>query len=155
MRKIGVLVLVLATLSLLLPTQSLAQRGMGWEGGSGWGAHRNYNRMYNPQTVETISGEVVSLDSNGRMPMRGMFQGVHLTLKTRDGKTTFVHLGPRWYLENQNFEVKQGDTIEVTGSKIEFAGQPTIIAASVKTDQTVLNLRDANGIPAWSGWRQR
>ncbi|MEB3181892.1 MAG: hypothetical protein VKL59_23090 [Nostocaceae cyanobacterium] len=153
MRKIGLFLVVITTLSLILPTQSLAQPGMRWRGSGGWGTQTQYHRMYNPQTVETIRGEVVSLDSI--MPMRGMSQGVHLTLKTADGQTMSVHLGPRWYLENQDIDVKPGDNIEVTGSRINFAGQPTIVAASVKKGNAVLTLRDANGFPVWSGWRQR
>jgi hypothetical protein len=150
MRKIGVFVAVLTALSLILPAQSFAQPGMRGRGGGGWGAQTQYSRMYNPQTVETLSGEVVSVDTI--MPMQRMSHGVHLTLKTAK-ETISVHLGPSWYIENQDIQIKPGDKIQVKGSRISFAGKPAIIAASVKKGNEVLTLRDDKGFPAWSGWR--
>ena len=50
-----------------------------------------YQRMYNPATVETISGTVESVDKI--TPMRGMYYGIHIQLKT-DKETISVHLGP-------------------------------------------------------------
>ena len=50
-----------------------------------------YNRMYDPQTVETVSGKVISVDMI--TSMKGMSHGVRLTLKT-DKETLSIHLGP-------------------------------------------------------------
>ena len=36
--------------------------GMMWRGSGGWGPGSPYNRMYDPKTMETISGEVTSID---------------------------------------------------------------------------------------------
>lgn len=120
--------------------------------GSDGGNHRNhYNRMYNLNTIETISGEVVSMDKF--TPMGGMSQGVHLILET-DQETISVHLGPRWYIENQDIGIEPKDIIEVKGSRVNFAEQPGIIAAQVKKGEATLILRDDNGVPAWSGWRR-
>ena len=55
----------------LLSSQPLfAQRGMQWRGGGGWGPGTPYARMYDPKTVQTISGSVVSVDT--LTPMAGM-----------------------------------------------------------------------------------
>ena len=45
---------------------SLAQPrpGMMWRGSGGWGPGSQYNRMYNPDAVETIMGVVTSVDQN-------------------------------------------------------------------------------------------
>jgi hypothetical protein len=108
--------------------------------------------MYNPQTVETITGEVVSVDRV--TPIKGMSYGVHILVKT--GKETIaVHLGPGWYIENQDVEIAREDKIEVKGSRITFEDKPALIAAEVKKGDDVLTLRDANGVPVWSGWRRR
>jgi hypothetical protein len=152
MMKIKVLITVAATLSLLLPTESFAQPRMRMHGSGGWGAGQHYSRMYNPQSVETLKGEVVSV--NKITPARGMSQGVHLILKTAK-ETISVHLGPGWYIENQDIQIQPKDKIEVTGSRITFTGKPAIIATSVKKGNEILTLRDANGFPSWSGWRQR
>jgi hypothetical protein len=145
---IGILALVLAA------TAAWAQPGMGPGGGQGrgWGAGDPYNRLYNPKAVETLSGEVVSLEKFA--PGRRMSYGVHFTLKT-DKETIPVHLGPSWYVEKQAVAIAQGDKVEVIGSRVTYQGQPAIIAAEVKKDGQVLKLRDANGVPAWAGQRWR
>jgi hypothetical protein len=152
MKKIITLMAVMNLLCLTLSTEALAQGGMTWRGSGGWGAGTPYGRMYDPQTVETIGGEVVSLDTI--TPMKGMNYGVHLTLKT-DKETISVHLGPGWYVENQDVEIAPDDKIEVKGSRITFEDKPALIAAEVKKGDSVLVLRDASGFPVWSGWRRR
>jgi hypothetical protein len=149
MKNIGIFVAVLTTLGLILPGQSFAQPAM--RGSGDWGAQTQHRRMYNPQTVETISGEVVSVDQI--MPMQRMSHGVHLTVKTAK-ESISVHLGPSWYMENQDIQIKPGDKIQVKGSRINVAGQPAIIAAEVKKGNAVLKLRDDSGFPAWSGGRR-
>jgi hypothetical protein len=152
MKKIGILVTAIFILSILLVTDSFAQRGMKWKGSGGWGMGTQYGKMYNPKTVETISGEVVSVDKI--TPMKGMSYGVHLTVKTNK-ETISVHLGPEWYIESQDVKIMPKDKVEVKGSRITFGGNPAIIAAEVKKGEQVLKLRDENGFPVWSGWRRR
>jgi hypothetical protein len=142
---------VLAVLALSA-SAALAQRGIAWRGGGGWGPGTNYARLYNPQTVETVTGEVVSVDRF--TPEKGMNYGIHLVVKT-DKETISVHLGPSWYIENQDVKILPKDKIEVKGSRITYEGKPAIIAATVTMGDEVLGLRDAAGIPAWSGWRRR
>jgi hypothetical protein len=52
-------------------------------------------------------------------------------------------------------QIAAKDKIEVKGSRITFDGKPAIIAAEVKKGDDVLVLRDASGLPVWSGWRRR
>ncbi len=120
-------------------------------GMGGWGTGTKYGRMYNTQTVETVSGEVVKVEKI--KPMKGMSYGIHLFLKTEKGDIP-VHLGPAWYINNQDMEVAVGDKVEVKGSRVEFSGKPAIIAAEVKKGDETLKLRDENGFPVWAGWRR-
>ena len=125
-----------------------------WKGGrgsGGWGTGGDYQRMYNPATVETVSGEVISMDRI--TPIKGMGAGIHLQLKT-DQETISVHLGPAWYIERLDARIEKGNTIEVKGSRVSVAGKPAIIAAEVKKGDALLKLRDDSGIPAWAGWRR-
>ena len=85
--------------------------------------------------------------------MKGMGMGVHLMLKT-EAETVDVHLGPLWYLESQDADLKAGDAIEVRGSRIQIDKKPAIIAIEIKRGDDVLVLRDADGIPRWAGWRR-
>jgi hypothetical protein len=142
----------LTMLSLVTSPEVMAQKGVSWKGGGGWGAGTPYGRLYNPQTVETISGEVTSVDRI--TPMKGMHYGVHAVVKT-DKETISVHLGPGWYIENQDVKIAPKDTVEVRGSRITLEGKPALIAAEVKKGDDVLMLRDASGAPVWSGWRRR
>ena len=42
--------------------------------------------------------------------------------------------------------------MEIKGVRTTYWGKPVIIAAEVKKGDNVLVLRDANGVPVWSGW---
>jgi hypothetical protein len=150
MNKIATSILLIASMFLLVSEACFAQpEGMvRWRGSGGWGGGTAYNRMYNPQTIETIEGEVISIDRI--TPMGGMSNGVHLLV--RSGKETIsVHLGPQWYLENQDIEIKPKDKVKITGSRITFSGKPAIVASQVTKGDTILTLRDKNGFPLWSG----
>jgi hypothetical protein len=87
-------------------------------------------------------------------PIKGMSYGAHLMVRI-DKETISVHLGPGWYIDNQDVKITVGDKIEVRGSRITFEGKPALIAAEVKKGDEVLTLRGANGFPVWSGWRRR
>jgi hypothetical protein len=129
-----------------------AQRGPQWRGGGGWGPNGAYGRMYDPKTVETVTGEVVSVDTI--VPMKPMGGGVHLQLKT-DKEVLSIHVGPAWYIENQDIKLEPKDKLVVRGSRITFDGKPAIIAAEIRKGDDVLKLRDENGVPYWAGWRRR
>jgi len=151
MKTIGILLAVITIFSFLLATESFAQQGVKWKGSGGWGMGTPYSRMYDPKTVETLTGEVVSL--NLITPTKGMSSGVQLVLRTSRA-TISVHLGPEWYIENQDVKITPKDKVDVKGSRITFEGKPVIIASEVKKGNQVLKLRDENGFPAWSGWRR-
>ncbi len=139
-------------IALLTVTVTVTAFAAGGRGSGGWGMGGAFQRLYNPATVETVSGEVISVD---RMtPMRKMGAGIHLRLKT-DKETVSVHLGPAWYIERQDLHIYKGDNIEVKGSRVTIAGKPAIIAATVKKGDALLTLRDDSGVPAWSGWRKQ
>jgi len=117
------------------------------QGGLGPGGGAGFDRMYDPKTVETVSGEVVSVD---KITDRGTGYGVSLTLKT--GKEAIlVYLGPGWFLEKQDLTFAPKDQVEITGSQFSFQGKPAIIAAQVKKGDKSLKLRDPAGISAWAG----
>ncbi len=136
---------VAVCLCLVMPSSLLAQR-------HGWSAGSQYNRMYDPSTVETLAVEVKSVEKIS--PMKGMSYGVHLTVKTQAQKALTIHLGPAWFIENQDSQIEEGDQIEVTGSRVTFEDDPLIIAAKVQRGDEVLTLRNDLGVPLWSGWRK-
>lgn len=119
----------------LVPDNSFAQ------GRSGRGP---YGKLYDPQAVETISGEVTRVEQSGC--------GKNIVLKTESGEV-LVHLGPNFFLDHQDVQIKTQDKITVTGSKVMIDGQTYFVAAEVKKGDKRLILRNAKGDPVWSGWR--
>jgi hypothetical protein len=134
-------------LSLILGSSWAFAAWQDWRGSGGWGKRSQYNRMYNPATVETISGTVESVDKI--VPMKGMHSGIHIMVKT-EKETLDVHLGPDWYIERLDTKIEKGNQIEVKGSRVTINGKPAIIAAEVKKGDNVLVLRDSAGVPAWT-----
>jgi hypothetical protein len=140
MKPLIALVALVATAGLASPGESLAQQSMGSKGGT-------YARLYNPQTVETVSGQVLSVDKIA--PRRRGSYGVHLVLKTADGELS-VHLGPSWFIDHQSMKIAPSDAIEVIGSRVTYDGKPALIASQVKKGNETIVLRDSNGLPMWS-----
>ena len=93
-----------------------------------------------------VSGEVLAVDkvSYGR----GTIHGVHLLLKTAEGKLS-VRLGPSWFVDNQRMKVAAHDLIKVAGSRVIYDGKPALIATLVRKGDDRLRLRTDSGIPLW------
>ena len=108
--------------------------------------------LYDPKTVETIRGMVVSLEEFTLV--RGMPPGVQVIMQAESGEEISVFLGPQWYIEDQDFEIQPKDTISVKGSRAVFEGKPALIAAVIFKGDRILKLRDENGVPVWSPWIQ-
>ena len=102
-------------------------------------------RLYDVNTVETQLGTVVSID---RISTEVNAGGIHLTLDTGNERLP-IHLGPAWYLEEQSLLIAINDEIEVLGSRVVIDSAPALIAAEIKIDDTLIILRDRNGIPQW------
>lgn len=113
----------------------------------------NYKRIFNPATVETITGDVQSVDTYTFNKKSG-YGGVHLLVRT-DKETIKVHVGPVWFLEDNNFSFNVNDKVEVKGSRVTYDGEEVIIGSNVKNGDKSLALRDDDGIPYWSGWYNR
>jgi len=134
---------------LLIP---LLMASTAWAQGGGKKNKQKYSRQYNMNTVETISGEVTEVVYN-RSQKNPNMMGVHLMVKTGT-ETLPVHLGPVWYIEQQE-SFEKGDKVTITGSRITFNNAPAMIAAKVERGDMILRLRDQQGFPAWHAWRMR
>lgn len=101
---------------------------------------------YSPATLETVSGEVI--DVYQVTVRRGRGYGLHLLLRTSD-QTIDVHLGPTRYLDNEDFRIERGSSVDVKGEWVPTDGLPTMTAFEVKQGDDVLILRDEDGAPLW------
>ena len=151
MKQVLRLTAMLGVIALALAPAAWAQGSIKWRGGGGWGPGGQYGRLYDPKTVETVTGEVIKVDRV--TPMRGMSAGVHLVVKTDKGDVS-VHLGPQWYLENQDVKIEPHDKVQIKGSRVTVGANPAIIASEVQKGGETLKLRDEAGVPVWSGWRR-
>jgi sporulation protein YlmC with PRC-barrel domain len=116
--------------------------------GGGWGADTPYGRLYDPAKEEIVSGQIVSIETSAPMP--GMAPGMQMLVKTDDGQSTRVQVGPAWYLERQDLNMQENTHVQVTGARAEIDGQPVLMAREVQFDGKVVTLRDARGMPMWS-----
>lgn len=122
-----------------------------WRGGGGWGAAGcDYCEGYDLKNLTSLSGSVERVET--LTPVHGMREGIHLLLKT-DKETVSVHLGPSWYIENQDVVIAPKDKIKVSGVRTQWNGAPAVIAFEVEKDGKTLALRNEQGRPAWAGWR--
>lgn len=142
-RTLGFLVLIALAMASSAPA-GFCQQGM-MRG-------RRYH-FYNSKTETTVTGiieEVTRVRPQGR---RG-WGGIHLDLKTASGKFD-VEVGPATFLASEKFQFAKGDKVQVTGSRITYQGHDIILAREIRMDGRTLTLRDADGIPTWSGGRRR
>jgi hypothetical protein len=71
-----------------------------------------------------------------------------LLLKTDLGRVIIL-LGPTGYFMQHNFQIKAGDTLKVTGTRMLQEQVTVIQAREVKNRQQQIRLRDNNGLPLW------
>jgi hypothetical protein len=94
--------------------------------------------VYDTNSEATLKGTVTDVKS-GQSRLSRVFQfhtlglghkGVQekqLLLKT-DTETVQIHLGPTAFLTENNVEIRKGDTLEVTGSRITVSDSHVILA---------------------------
>ncbi len=106
-------------------------------------------RNYDPKTEVTVQGTIEDVQQQSG---KTGWSGTHLMLKT-DAATLDVHVGPSSYISKKQFTFAKGDTIEVVGSKVAISGKEALLAREITKDGKTLVLRNAEGIPEWSGGR--
>jgi len=75
--------------------------------------------------------------------------GVHLDFTTPDGMLN-VHVAPALYIGMQNFWFFADDQLEIVGVKSVVDGNKAFIVRTLKKDGKALNVRSADGKPAWT-----
>ncbi len=115
-----------------------------------WRHDSTYNKSYDAKRPVTVTGTVTSISEFS--PEDGAAKGRQLMLRSEDGKTTTVHMGPTSYMQQQDesFAIKQGDALTVTGAACTFQDNDVLIASKIHNkDGKSLELRDKTGSPKW------
>lgn len=99
---------------------------------------------YDTKTEIQFEGSVTKV----RQVSSGALLGAFLTVKTK-AESIDLYLGPAEFIKLFDMQFKNGDAVEITGSKVKFDGNDLVLAREVKLGKTTLVLRDANGSPNW------
>jgi hypothetical protein len=138
-----------------LHEQSYLQR-YSYKGGRGQGFRMHPYRVsqeVHACVPEKISGRITRLRVETFSP--DMEPGLALEVQTPDRGLVHVHLGPLWFLEKREADLKPGDEVTIQGFCYKLAGQERLLAGEVTHNYHSLSLRDSQGIPYWEVWQQR
>jgi hypothetical protein len=143
-------VLAMAIFSGIIPTQVWSQgRGQGFR-----------PCPYTPYLCP-VTATCTNIDESGKVVQvltevlaTGMYPGMAVVMDIKDRGQVRVSLGPVWYLERQEFELKPGDEVRVKGV-CEKGDTRRVIAYELTKGDHVLHLRDSQGRPNWEAWRKR
>lgn len=113
----------------------------------GWNHDSEYNKKFKSGQTQTISGTVQGLDHS--RPMANMSEAVILNVRTTEGQTIPVHLGPAWFIDNQSIQFNNGDQVTVSGVRCDIDGKQVVLATEVRSNNTQLTLREQDGHPRW------
>lgn len=101
---------------------------------------------FDPKTVTTIKGTVTAVE---RVEHGGGQIGVHLAVKS-GADTVTVHVGPAAFVDAK-MTFAEKDEVEVTGSKVTWNGEPTLLTTVIKKGGKTLEARKADGTALFRG----
>src|SRR5579859_1499587 len=78
---------------------------------NGWDADSGYNKLYSKATEVTFSGSVVGLVDSP--PLTSMGSATTILVKSKNGGTSTVDLGPTWFIQHQNMKIGLKDEVTV------------------------------------------
>jgi hypothetical protein len=115
--------------------------GAGQEGSQATGANSKVLQLQLKGTVETVS------------MARGMGPAT-ITLKTDQGASHTIRLGPVRFLLQKGFNLTVGDSIEVRGVTVGVPAMNLAVEVSNLASQKTIRLRNDNLRPLWARGRQ-
>jgi hypothetical protein len=142
-RLAAVFILVLAT------GLGIAYAG-GQEGIAGWEKDSVYNKLYDLDEWDKFKGYVMSIKNI--TPLPGMATGVAVIVRSKEGETVTVHLGPKSFVNPNTLGLKKGDKVSVRGCWAEIDDVEVFMASKVKKgDYFEYKVRRTNdGTPYWT-----
>ena len=72
-----------------------------------------------------------------------------ITLRS-NGRLVYVRLAPAAFLAENSLAIHDGDTVEVTGSRVKIGASEVWLARQVRIGGSMWVLRDVNGTPLWT-----
>lgn len=115
---------------------------------SAWQPYSTYNQKFEPDKITSVKGTIQSVSTF--QPESGAASGVQLKVRTDEGQTMTVHVGPQQFIRQKGMNFSSGQDIKVTGSKVTIDGESVIMASELTANDQTLNLRDSQGRPQWN-----
>lgn len=142
---------LLAIVAILCGTavsEAYAQKGIGDDVGVARAAVK-------PEVI-TLSGKVVGVETGPCKNTTGRaLVGSHVNLKTPEGETLNVHLGPAGAVESVAGRLTADTEIEVRAFRTDAMKENHFVAQSFRIGDETVTLRDETLRPAWAGSRGR
>ena len=113
---------------------------------AGWTLASQPSTAFSPDTLTTISGEVVSVQEVA--PDLEVVPGVYVLVQV-DGEQWPVRLAPVDYLRKQGVTIEPKDKVEVAGSEVELTGRSGLIATQLRHKGKTVQLRGEKGVAKW------
>jgi hypothetical protein len=135
--------LTLAVLGLAA-SAALAQRGAGDSAGVA--------RSGDTPEIVALSGKVLKVQTEPCTNTTGRsFLGTHFLMKTAEGETLNIHLGPAGMVEFAAKELVQDKAVKVQAFRTEKMKERHYVAQTLSLDGRNLMLRDEALQPVWAG----
>ncbi len=112
-----------------------------------WDAESEYSKKFDAQDVKTIEGTIESVGTF--QPAAGVREGLRLRVKTDEDKIVTVYAGPQWYAQQEDFWLRAGDEVKVTGCPTTIRDRSVIMASKLQSGDKTLELRGEDGAPKW------
>jgi hypothetical protein len=100
---------------------------------------------YDAATLIRISGTIVDVRE---ISVPAALPGLYLTVRT-DKTRAQVYLCPAEYLQRFQLKFRVGEEVQISGSKVRFAGADVVLARDMRRHNDVVVFRDDEGRPYW------
>lgn len=156
MRNSRMIILILSAIFLVgcAETQTIPYEGT--PGGRGQGFRLQPYKCLADQTSAkpgVISGKITKIVSETFEWY--MEPGLAMEVSTSNQGVVHVHLGPVWYLERQESDLRPGDQVSIQALYYNVEGKVRFVATEISHKDHVLQLRDSQGHPFWEAVRPR
>jgi hypothetical protein len=109
-------------------------------------------QLYQHGKASQIEGKILSMDT---LSVDGEEPGVRLRVDIGNGEQMDVHLGPRWFLNQQSVNLTEGEPVGIVGMTIRLDDHPAMVAREVLQGNRRIPLRTPAGAPLWQSQEKK
>ncbi|GAB4183486.1 MAG: hypothetical protein Kow00108_20570 [Calditrichia bacterium] len=128
--------IIIPFMILIFIGQSFAQRGQ-------------FRNLYDVDNEKEMEGTIIKMETK-KMNKLGRSEALILDVKTDEGVQK-VMVGPEWYLNKQNIQLREKMKIKLIGSFANMDGEKMMLVREMMMENNKIQLRDKNGFPEWGG----